>query len=186
VSTRFRRGRGGVTVTVDPGEAGVIRGLVEQLLLLLADEAHGAPEVPVDDPLAEQLGIGAPAQAPEDPVLARLLPDAYRDDPQASAEFRRYTQRDLVTAKREAAEQVLADLARPGERLVLGDGPAHAWLGVLNDLRLALGTRLGVTDDEEGSQERYESLDDDDPQRPIWTVYLWLGWLQETLVRSLW
>ena len=58
----------------------------------------------------------------------------------------------------------------------------QAWLRCLNDMRLAIGTRLEVA---EGDDERWEALPDDDPARAMHDVYDWLGFVQETLVRSL-
>jgi hypothetical protein len=59
---------------------------------------------------------------------------------------------------------------------------ANAWLGALNDIRLALGVRLKV---ENNSHEDLELLAPDDPLRGVYAVYTWLGWLQETLLSAL-
>jgi hypothetical protein len=59
---------------------------------------------------------------------------------------------------------------------------ANAWLGAINDIRLALGVRLKV---ENSSHEELELLAPDDPLRGVYAVYTWLGWLQETLLSSL-
>jgi len=59
---------------------------------------------------------------------------------------------------------------------------ANAWLGAINDIRLALGVRLGV---EKKSQEELALLAPDDPLRGVYAVYTWLGWLQETLLSAL-
>ena len=59
---------------------------------------------------------------------------------------------------------------------------AHAWLGAMNDIRLALGVRLKL---QENSHEDLEALGSDDPMRGVYAVYSWLGWLQESLVRAL-
>ena len=51
-----------------------------------------------------ELGLGGPSQPPEDPVLQRLLPDAYRDDPfspHAIARLRRLVSK-AFTARRVA------------------------------------------------------------------------------------
>jgi hypothetical protein len=70
-----------------------------------------------------------------------------------------------------------------GAVLKLGPEESHRWLGALNDLRLAIGTRLEVTDDEDGD-ELYR-LPDSDPRKPMVMAYLWLGGLQESLVETL-
>jgi hypothetical protein len=59
---------------------------------------------------------------------------------------------------------------------------ANAWLGALNDIRLALGVRLKV---ESNSHEHLEILAPDDPLRGVYAVYTWLGWLQESLLAAL-
>jgi hypothetical protein len=64
----------------------------------------------------------------------------------------------------------------------LGHDDANAWLGAINDIRLALGVRLKV---ENGSQEHLEILAPDDPLRGVYSVYTWLGWLQESLLSAL-
>lgn len=70
-----------------------------------------------------------------------------------------------------------------GAVLTLKPEESKQWLGALNDLRLAIGTRLEVTDDDDSS-ELY-ALPDEDPRKPMVMAYLWLGGLQETLVETL-
>jgi hypothetical protein len=181
VSIRIKRARGGrVDVTLGEGEVALLRHLLEELLTLL-DEGAGAGQAD-QDPLAAAVGIGTSTRAPDDPVLARLLPDAYREDPDAASEFRRYTEDGLRARKRAAAGTVLATLGAPGERVRLQPDEAQAWLLALNDLRLALGTRLGVTEDIE---EMVESMGDDDDRMYGLLVYDHLTGMQELLVRSL-
>jgi hypothetical protein len=59
---------------------------------------------------------------------------------------------------------------------------ANAWLGAINDIRLALGVRLNV---QENNAEVLELLAPDDPLRGVYGVYTWLGWLQESLLSAL-
>jgi hypothetical protein len=185
---KFNRGRhGAVTADVSAVEASVLASAVAQLLHLLGEQ-----DAVDDDPLAAMVGLpSGDVRRPEDPALARLLPDAYRPDasgdPQfdageAAAEFRRYTESDLRTAKRAQADRVLETLASLGGsgRLQLDRADADAWLGTLNDVRLVLGTRLDVT------EETYEQpLPDDEDLAHALQVYSWLGWLQETLLDCL-
>jgi hypothetical protein len=176
---RFTKDRRGLRADPDELEAGLLRRLAEDLQVLLGDE----PEDPSDDPLEALLGTaGADAALPEDPALARLLPDAYTDDdPGASREFRRYTEGDLRAGKRAHATTVLTTLAAAGTgRLTLDRDEADAWLGCLNDLRLVLGTRLEVTEDLDP-----DDMDEDDPRAQALAVYGWLGWLQESLLSVL-
>ncbi len=63
-----------------------------------------------------------------------------------------------------------------GGRVKLSREQAEAWLRSLNDVRLALGVRLGVTDDFDGLSEDVEA---DDPRFAYVQVYQWLAFLQE-------
>src|SRR2546430_2713915 len=83
----------------------------------------------------------------DDPVVERLFPDVYADDAEQAAEFRRYTEGDLKTAKIDQAAAILAALPGSGGAVVRLDGEAaEAWLRALNDVRPALGIRLDVRD----------------------------------------
>jgi Domain of unknown function (DUF2017) len=179
VSSRFRRARGGGTsVVLDEAEALLLRRLFGEMLGLLADDEPAEPE----DPLAELVGIGTHTSVPDDPVLARLFPDAYPDDPGAAGDFRRYTEPELRRGKVEAARTALATVGEGGRVRLTADQSA-AWLRALNDLRLTVATRLGVT--EEWGEVEEALPDPEDPRQPLYAVYLWLGWLQETLVGAL-
>jgi hypothetical protein len=162
---------------LDAAEVRILRHVLTETLELL-----GPSESPDDDPLAAALGIGTTTAAPEDTALARLFPNGYTDDPEASADFRRYTEPGLREAKRTAARTALATLGEGGERRLLTEDEALAWLGTLNDMRLVLGDRLGVTDDWEGM---VESITDGDPRLTLFWVYDRLTYLQDMLVRSL-
>ena len=187
MGTAFRRTRDGAfTCTLHGAEADLLRSLVSQLLELLAD---GEPQVTsVGDPLEQVLDLASP-EPPSDPVLRRLFPDAYSDEAAAS-DFRRYTERGIRETKRRNALVVLTDLDRaepagrePDDRRVVRvdarDG--EAWMRSLTDLRLALGTRLGLEQDVEPEWLHGAG---DDPRRYVYGVYEWLGWLQDTLVRA--
>jgi hypothetical protein len=179
VVAEFRRARkGGFSVTFGQSEARVLRHVLTEMLKLLGPE-----EEPAEDPLAAALGIGTATETPTDPALARLFPDGYSDDPEASADFRRYTEPTLREQKRSAAKTALATIGEPGERQVLTADQADAWLRALNDTRLVLGDRLGVTEDLE---QLIESLEDDDPRLGLLWVYDRLTYLQESLVQALW
>jgi hypothetical protein len=114
---------------------------------------------------------------PGDPAVARLLPSAYPDDEEAAAEFRRFTADDLTARKLVNARRVLDDLAPPAaERL--DPAAQQSWLRTLTDLRLVLGSRLGVTADGPAPT--------DDPHVQVMhDVFDWLGYLQESLVQTL-
>ena len=179
----FRKARGGhLTATFAADEHRVLRHVFGEMLHLLGpDEAAGAGIE--EDPLAAALGIGTSTEVPADPALARLFPDGYRDDPEAAADFRRYTEPGLRSAKQQHLETVLAMLGDEPGKVVLDHEAAQAWLGALNDTRLVLGERLGVTEDIEGL---IEALREDDPRLALLWVYDRLTFLQETLVQALW
>ena len=189
---------GGAAVALDEVEISVIRSLAVQLLELIGP---GPAEGEKDDPLAELFSEG-PSEPPSDPALRRLFPDAYghpdepdEDGEQAarvrawSAEFRRFTENDLRARKRDDALAVirsLDELSPTGGRaatLRLDPEESRRWLGALNDLRLAMGARLEVRDDDE-ADDLYR-LPNSDPRKPMVMAYLWLGALQETLVATL-
>ncbi|AVV42387.1 DUF2017 domain-containing protein [Streptomyces sp. ID05-04B] len=190
---------GGAAVALDDVEISIIRSLAVQLLELIGP---GPAEDAPDDPLAELFAEG-PSEPPADPVLRRLFPDAYTD-PQAtadpreadeqkehSAEFRRYTENDLRAGKRENALTVVRSLDTLASEAAAGGGTvlkltpqeSQQWLRALNDLRLAIGSRLEITDEED--TDLLYRLPDEDPRKPMVMAYLWLGGLQETLVTTL-
>jgi hypothetical protein len=184
-----RRG-GGAVATFSGFEADLLRSLASQLIELLRNEA-AVPTTDVD-PFEALLDFSGPTTAPEDPVLARLFPAAYRDDDDAAGEFRRYTETQLRSGKAESAGALIDALEEAGLPSEVEAGlfidveldprEAMAWLKTLTDMRLALATRLGV---EEGDDDYWDSLPDDDPRAHVHDIYDWLGFLQETLVRAL-
>ncbi|GAA1312370.1 MULTISPECIES: DUF2017 domain-containing protein [unclassified Streptomyces] len=182
---------GGAAVALDEVEIAILRSLAVQLLELIGpgdEPAEGA------DPLAALFAEG-PSEPPTDPALARLFPEAYGDQDTelraASAEFRRFTENDLRARKRTDALAVVRTL---DALTITGDGGAvleltgdecRNWLGALNDLRLTIGTRLEVSDEDGGEAGSLYRLPDSDPRKPMVMAYLWLGALQETLVETL-
>jgi hypothetical protein len=189
----FRRmRRGGVTARFDHSQAGIIRALVSQVAELVgepgeAPDAQGPGPAPAGagNPLADLASLldsRAPEGPPEDPALARLLPDAYRDDAEAAGEFRRFTEEDLRSGKVAAAQTVLATLPEDGGKVDLSTEDAQVWLRALNDVRLTLGVRLSITED---FADRVLDLDPADPRSAYLWIYDWLTFLQETLVRAL-
>ncbi len=188
MGSAFRRAAGGaVSASFLVVEVDLLRSLVAQLVDLFdhSDGKPGESDAPDDDPL----GLDGPRERPADPVLMRLFPDAYADDAEAAGDFRRYTERGLRSKKSADASIVLETLGSvDGQadddaktKIVLDSDQAAAWLRTLTDLRLALGTRLGVEQDDD---DRWDSMPVDDPRRYVHDIYDWLGWLQETLVRA--
>ncbi|WP_405897977.1 DUF2017 domain-containing protein [Streptomyces sp. NBC_00727] len=182
---------GGAAVALDEVEIAILRSLAVQLLELIGP---GDEPAAGEDPLAALFAEG-PSEPPTDPALARLFPEAYGDGDDelraASSEFRRFTENDLRTRKRDDALVVvrtLDALTPAGEGaavLTLTADECRNWLGSLNDLRLTIGTRLDVSDEDEGEEGSLYRLPDSDPRKPMVMAYLWLGALQETLVETL-
>ena len=106
-------------------------------------------------------------------MIARLYPDVRPDDPAWSAGFRDLVRGDLDDARREHIATVEASL----DARTIDDTDAEAWLHVLNDLRLVLGTRLGVA--EEGDDG---SFDPDDPDAAAKVVYAYTGFLEAQFI----
>jgi len=191
MSEGFQRRRGGGAVATFTGfEADLLRSLASQLVELLRNEV-AAPH-PGDDPLEQMLDFSGPTTEPEDPVLARLFPNAYPDDPEAAGEFRRYTEGTLRDSKARAAVEVIETLEEAGLPAELAeDGlvvdveldaeATGTWLRSFTDIRLALATRLGIEDDDE---DYWAALPDDDPRAHVFDIYQWVGYLQETLVAA--
>lgn len=173
-----RHGEHSYVVQFDATEQEVLINLAEQLIELLSERVdHGH-----EDPLAAMVGITSHDSPPEDEVLHRLLPNAYADDVDA-AEFRRYTESTLRQKKEEHAISIrMAVKSSPEGDIELDHDGANAWLGGLNDMRLALGVRLKI---ENSDYQHLELLAPDDPLRGVYMVYTWLGWLQESLLEAL-
>jgi hypothetical protein len=116
---------------------------------------------------------------PDDPVMARLFPSASLDDPILEADYRDLASDDLNQHKRQTARRVLAYL-EDGDRRPLTDEELEAWLVLLTDLRLAMGVRLGVT------EETFDTFPNpNDPAQWPMAVLHYLGSLQESLVAAI-
>lgn len=112
----------------------------------------------------------------DDDAVSRLFPAAHRDDPTAEEEYRRLTRSALVDGRVGGLETLRSTVS--ADRLTQQE--ADAWVGALNDLRLVLGERLGVTED------LYTAgIDPSDPRAAELSVYGWLTWLQAELVEAL-
>ena len=158
-----RRGRRCVA-RFAPGEAAVLHQVLAEVVALLSDGFDRA-----------------------DPVVERLFPDVYPNDPAAAAELRRYIEDDLKAGKLEQAESMLALLPEGGGEVRLDEEQAEAWLRALTDARLALGLRLNITDDTDIVAELDEAVlrDPTSPRVGQLTVYEFLTFLQESLLEAL-
>ena len=187
---RHRRS-GRAIATFSGFEADLLRSLASQLVELLRNERAVPPSG--GDPLEALFDFSGPTSEPEDPVLLRLFPSAYPDDDEAAAEFRRFTEGTLRDGKADAAVSIIDALEEAGLPpqleevglvidVELDQVAAMTWLRSFTDVRLALATRLGV---EEGDEDYWHTLPDDDPRAQAHDIYEWVGYLQETLVEAL-
>jgi hypothetical protein len=130
-------------------------------------------EVTLLSELVAQLGDLLEEREGADPAVARLLPDAYRDDADAASEFRRFMEDDLVSRKAFNARLVKESLGDGHVRL--NAGAVQSWLRSLTDLRLVIASRLGIeTDDDPGSGDPF-----------LQDVYGWLGYVQSSILDAL-
>lgn len=148
-----RTRRGDFELRLGSDERDILRGLPDQLRTLIENE----------DPTS-------------DPAMARLYPPAYEDDPIRNLEFERIAGGDLTSQRLAsiAAMEGSIDAGRLTEEQLL------SWLGVLNDLRLVLGTRLEIT--EESSEADFAATD---PRASSFALYGYLTWLVDSIVRAL-
>ncbi|AOX47124.1 hypothetical protein BJP65_00345 [Microbacterium sp. BH-3-3-3] len=128
----------------------------------------------------------ADSRRADDPAVARLLPDAYPDDDDATREFHRLTGDDLLGRRADDAAIVLRTLGMDGGDLdadddpdatisvALGETEALAWMRTLSAVRLVLATRLGI-----------QSEDDHQPDDPRFGIYDWIGYRLDGLVTAL-
>ncbi|MFV2011108.1 MULTISPECIES: DUF2017 domain-containing protein [unclassified Micromonospora] len=164
----FRRRNGRVVAVFSPDEVRVLRKVAGEVVNLLTDGFER-----------------------DDPVVDRLFPDIYPDDPASSAELRRYTESDLKTAKIDQAGAVLAalpaDAGDTGAEVRLDGEAAEAWLRAINDARLAMGVRLQVRADTDLGAELAAAERDDPSSSRLYqlSVYAYLGYLQESLLGAL-
>ncbi len=162
-----------ITLFLEPLEIALLSTLIEQITSLL-EPAESEKEL---DPLAKIVGIDSKITRPNDEVLLRLLPDAYQNDKESADEFRRFTERSLRELKIKNAKHVLENLPEPDQISKIKAKDFQTWLTVLNDVRLALGTRIGIKND----FEEDESEEKDHAQE----IYSWLTWLQSNLLEEL-
>lgn len=180
---------GDLSVALSNDELHILINLVEQLLELLG-ERNFTHHYQSDDPFAQLMAasignLESRIEQPEDPVLRRLLPDAYAD-PESAAEFRKYTESSLRLVKQTHLMYLRKQLVFPVDHELpkadIAVTDPTQWLIAINDLRLALAVRLDIKTD---SFAEYEKMKDSDRQKPLFAVYFWLGSIQESLISHL-
>lgn len=117
------------------------------------------------------------AAGPDDDGLRRLSPPAYLDDPDKDAEYQLLAGDELRTSRQAAIAAVRSSLAADQ----LGEDELWAWLQSLNALRLVVGTRLGIDDDEAPEPD----IGPDHPAAGLWSIYHFATWLQHEVIRAL-
>jgi hypothetical protein len=150
---KVSRRRGVIRLNLEPIEAQILSQLLDEL-----------------DELVDTM-------SPEDESTQRLFPSGHRDDDEAAQQFRELTESGLRELRRVRYGVIRAALPLEGGTVEITEDDRTSWLTTLNDLRLALGTRLGVSEDE-------PELDPAGEQAPAWSLYYWLTGLQDSLVRA--
>jgi len=183
----YRESTGLITASFTAVEAELISSLATQVAGLLGSVAARS-----DDPELAGTGIGGSTERDDDPAIARLLPNAYNDDTDASREFRQLTERGLASRKIDNAVALLHSLAPIAaataglasesdddeQQIELDDAAALAWMRALTDIRLTIAARLGLVADD-------DVIDEDDEQSVVLLdVYSWLGAVAESLVQA--
>lgn len=170
--------RKGISGHFDSAERSMLRDVFEMVLERLEQEGQSV------EPGAN------------DPLTARLFPDAYPFDPEASAEFRRLTQTDLNAEKIRTVKRSLKTLEDRSE-FVLDDSEADSWLRAFNDARLILSVQLGIGSARDAEELEHEvaaqdalyrsgeyDQEDEDHRLTVYRFYQFLGWLQESLTQA--
>lgn len=189
-----------VSCEFEEAEVELLRALLGQLVELLLDEAGGQrgpgtrriAALPDDDEdifarlereMCSDHHDVASFTPHLDPVLQRLFPDAYPDDPVASHEFHRFTETALRDDKVVAAQVVMGDLDEcDSGHCIVPDDHTEAWLKSLTNVRLALAVRLDIQSAED--TEHLSELPDDNPRTWVFSIYEWLELVQESLLAA--
>ena len=147
----------GLRVQLGTQEAAILRGLVKEMRLLL--EA----DIPKSDH-----------------VMQRLFPRAHEDDEEERS-YQDLVGNELHRTKLDALRSVDEALGAEGELdVILSPAAADDWLRLLNDVRLAIGSRLEVDEDKMG-----RTYDPSDPEAPALSVLHWLGWFQGSILEEM-
>jgi Domain of unknown function (DUF2017) len=164
-------------------EASLLQNLATSMVGMLDDRESSSPADELEEITGMRTGHSSP---PQDETMKRLLPDFFRPQTEHPAgsgtaeslngALRSLHEPEIIEAKREAAQQLLDTLPKDGGKFELSEDDAQAWAASVNDMRLALGTMLGI------SQDGPQDLPPDDPMVGHLDVYQWLTVLQEYLV----
>lgn len=182
---------GGIVLHLTEVEADVLPSMVHQLSDLVATREDHLADVRGEgtDPFAvweasfsKTATVEDDAEDSDDPILRRLFPDAYVDDPEASYDFRRFTIAEQRREKVADCATVLEDLRllSVSGRVGIADDRVDAWMRTLNNLRLVLAVTMGISDEISASEAAEAPADD--PRAMVHDYYSWLGWMLESLM----
>jgi Domain of unknown function (DUF2017) len=104
----------------------------------------------------------------------RILPIAHPRDADAEEDYVRRHRPNLLARHMESLDLI----ARTADSNKLSADELNSWLTAINDLRLALGVTLGVT-------EEQAEPDPDSPDFADWIVYFYLSFLQGEILEAL-
>lgn len=186
MATGFRRIGAGeprrYLFSLETNERRILGSLFADSIMLLRGDTDDAEQE--TDELARLVGMGGSSAPPDDPALARLLPDAAPGDPERSAEFRQLTENSVRDVKVANLQTALLTLRRT-DPTELAASEAHSWLLALTDVRLIVSSRMGIETEEDFTEyvEKYE--DTDGHEAMFLSVYDFLTWLQESLSSTL-
>lgn len=179
---------GSLRLRLDYDEAHLLDQLVGQLIDLLRSHSGTALD---PDPLFASLEVGGSDEPPADPALARLFPDAYAEEADAS-QFRRVTEQGLLNRKLQDALTVSGELGVESASGLGGNDEGEpapieveisvqtlpVWVRTLTALRLAIAARIGLAEAEDHAR-----LGEDDATRGTVLVYDWLAAIIDSILR---
>lgn len=174
----FRHKRKGYVSRIDELERGVLEAIVEDVAALIAPENNRGTRAVID------------------PALVRVFPPASLEDPDLAVELRNLTYHELASTKLRSLHVVATELRREGDAVVIPKEAVNDWLRALNDVRLVLSERLGISDDADAERfyqmalaatQGEESADScaDENTLAMASLYAGISWWQGSLLESL-
>ncbi len=172
---------GALRIRFEYDEAAMLDQLITQLAQLLQSHSGTALD---PDPLFASLEVGGSDELPHDPALARLFPDAYEGDDEAST-FRRVTEQGLLNRKLQDATLVTSALGVDHADLAASDNidvnvtaaTLPAWVRTITALRLAIAARIGL----DTAEDHDRLLEQEDTHGTV-LVFDWLAAILESVL----
>lgn len=110
------------------------------------------------------------------PMLRRLYPTAYPSDAEANDAYNELVHDQLLEQRLAALDTVESTMTR--DELTVDE--LAQWMNAINAIRLVLGTRLDLSEDDDPGE-----IADDDPDRPLWVSYELLTQMLALIVDAL-